>query len=213
MAFSTLKMNELYFRTNNAKQPKCSLTSGIFIYFYVVKVGRMFLILFNLSKETDHFGISIKRRIETCWWSTRHLLPHRDHFGISIKRRIETKYTIVGQRKQEIPLWDFHQKKDWNSGILGGGMVALIVPLWDFHQKKDWNDTLLQYYLHIPNTTLGFPSKEGLKLSKTLVSEAGGKIPLWDFHQKKDWNTVPGMKQWKWSADHFGISIKRRIET
>ena len=65
MAFSNLTMNELCLRSSSAKLPKCSLTFGIFIYFYIAKVERMFLILLELSKKTTHFGISIKRRIET----------------------------------------------------------------------------------------------------------------------------------------------------
>lgn len=65
MAFSNLTMNELCLRISIAKMPKCSLTFGFLYYFYVVNVVRIFLILLNLSKETAHFGISIRRRIET----------------------------------------------------------------------------------------------------------------------------------------------------
>ena len=209
-----------------------------------------------------HFGISIKRRIETHPYKAQIQRRWGSHFGISIKRRIETTSPkrrlalaatpISGFPSKEglkpnrwwVLFWsargpfrDFHQKKDWNkmfsnyplysnfpiSGFPskeGLKPVLLLLfgycgtcPFRDFHQKKDWNTRYPVEPKVIKWPISGFPSKEGLKPNILMVIKPSIDGPFRDFHQKKDWNLFCSRAWNGYSLAHFGISIKRRIET
>ena len=110
------------------------------------------------------------------------------HFGISIKRRIETPPWKQEVRCFSFPFRDFHQKKDWNSGVQLPRSITQSIPFRDFHQKKDWNLSHWKPICLLCVPISGFPSKEGLKPNS-------------------------GRQQQRVKFSHFGISIKRRIET
>jgi len=146
-------------------------------------------------------------------WLPREIDTTKSHFGISIKRRIETFKQCRGLNKWPCPFRDFHQKKDWNTtlrchwtdfrGPISGfpskeglkqcsywrWVQAKNNPFRDFHQKKDWNRQLLR--------------------SQPWMQQN----PFRDFHQKKDWNSLCALQMKSAYETHFGISIKRRIET
>ena len=182
--------------------------------------------------------------------------------GFPSKEGLKRASRSGGARKHEGPLWDFHQKKDWNIDMFARNGLNMqnhfgisikrrieTLPHWrssylqqqttlGFPSKEGLKRTIIYavlkirkyhfgisikrrietYFNNVCNpkrilTTLGFPSKEGLKPIDGSSLAGNLETPLWDFHQKKDWNLSWNLEMGFPASNHFGISIKRRIET
>ena len=142
-----------------------------------------------LNAAKAHFGISIKRRIETENKSRWQRYSKRPISGFPSKEGLKRVSMLVKFKSNPPPFRDFHQKKDWNHSPWSRLGRKQYFPFRDFHQKKDWNK--LCFPQNYPNLY----------------------CPFRDFHQKKDWNPKLFCEEYPRLPTHFGISIKRRIET
>ena len=135
------------------------------------------------------------------------------------------------------PISGFPSKEGLKPKVYTQEISHICFPFRDFHQKKDWNSLCALQMKSAYEPISGFPSKEGLKRTYDRGIMIGDSFPFRDFHQKKDWNTKPphlassyfapisgfpskeGLKHRSLQVlksdkfAHFGISIKRRIET